>query len=135
MINKTPKTTDLMEGEARHIFVARSRFPRDSISLAPFSLSHSTVNIHTRNWNQVMYYTLKWRLAFRHDSTEGPWVMRQTYTPGALPDVHTCRTHPVAAAAESRQGTRVQNTKLLHKPAFNPLIKAEKIQRSCLNFF
>lgn len=36
-----------------------------------------------------MYYTLKQRPAFRHDSTEGPWVMRQTHTQGTQPDVHT----------------------------------------------
>lgn len=36
-----------------------------------------------------MYYTLKQRPAFRHDSTVGPWVMRQTYTLGTQPDVHT----------------------------------------------
>lgn len=36
-----------------------------------------------------MYYTLKQRPAFRHDSTEGPWVMRRPYTLGTRPDVHT----------------------------------------------
>lgn len=44
-----------------------------------------------------MYYTLKQRPAFRHDSTEGPWVMRQTYTVGTQPDLHTSSAVPVAA--------------------------------------
>lgn len=44
-----------------------------------------------------MYYTLKQRPAFRHDSTEGPWVMRQTHTLGTQPDVHTSSADSGAA--------------------------------------
>lgn len=53
-----------------------------------------------------MYYTLKQRPAFRHDSTEGPWVMRQTHTLGTQPDVHTSSVVPVAAAAGMPQTDR-----------------------------
>lgn len=50
-----------------------------------------------------MYYTLKQRPAFRHDSTEGPWVMRQTYTVGTQPDVHASSAVPVAADVATPQ--------------------------------
>lgn len=53
-----------------------------------------------------MYYTLKQRPAFRHDSTEGPWVMRQTHTLGTQPDVHTSSAVPVAAAVGTPQTDR-----------------------------
>lgn len=65
--------------------------------LAPASPPHYPVSSHIRNRDQVMYYTLKQRPAFRHDSTEGPWVMRQTYTLGTRPDVHTGGAVPAAA--------------------------------------
>lgn len=53
-----------------------------------------------------MYYTLKQRPAFRHDSTEGPWVMRQTYTVGTQPDVHTSSAVPVAGDLVTPQTDR-----------------------------
>lgn len=52
------------------------------------SPSHSPVGRHIRNSDQVMYNTLKQKPAFRHDSTEGHWVMRQACTLGTRPDVH-----------------------------------------------
>lgn len=102
-----------MQDKSYSCFSVSRVFP-DRISLAPSSLSHCAVNSHIRDWKSVMYYTLKRRPAFRHDSTEGPWVMRQTYTLGAQPDVHTCSPLPVAAAAESSQANRFRNTDL-HK--------------------
>lgn len=56
-----------------------------------------SVSSHIRNRDQVMYYTLKQRLAFRHDSTEGPWVMRQTCTVGEQPDVRADSAVPAGA--------------------------------------
>lgn len=82
-------------------FLGKSSYPRESVFLAQASSSHYPVSNHIRNRDQVMYYTLKQRPAFRHDSTEGPWVMRQTYTLGTRPDVHTSSAAPVAVDGET----------------------------------
>lgn len=82
--------------------------------MAPVSPPLYPVSSHIRNKDQVMYYTLKPRPAFRHDSTEGLWVMRQTYTLGAQPDVHTSSAVPVAADVGTPQTDRIRNKDLFN---------------------
>lgn len=73
------------------------------------------VSSHIRNRDQVMYYTLKQRPAFRHDSTEGLWVMKQTDTLGTWPDVHISCAVPEKASVETvwtdRQHLRIFPTR------------------------
>ncbi len=85
------------------LLLSKSSYSRESVLLAPVSPPHYPVSSRIRNRDQVMYYTLKQRPAFRHDSTEGPWVMRQTHTLGTRPDVHTSSAFPVAASVETLQ--------------------------------
>lgn len=82
------------------------------MSLASLSPPLYPVSSRIRNRDQVMYYTLKQRPAFRHDSTEGPWVMRQTYILGAQPDVHRGSAVPVAADEGTPKTGRMRNMDL-----------------------
>lgn len=82
------------------------------MSLASVSPPLYPVSSRIRNRDQVMYYTLKQRPAFRHDSTEGPWVMRQTHTLGAQPDVHAGSAIPVAAVEGTPKTGRMRSVDL-----------------------
>lgn len=92
--------------------------------LAPASPSHSPVSSNIRNRDQVMYYTLKQRPPFRHDSTEGHWVMRQAFTGNMARCAHKYTASAVCGEKDALERQEVLHFKICHKKTNKPrLIK------------